>query len=144
MRLWFSSSSEVPIYRQLVTQVVLAILCEDLRPGDRLLSADLSLIPAGASAASYSRIFRETNFLLWLWNSLVITCVTSFIGVSLASTAGLAGSVGRAELQRGWKSILSDLEDLKKVTNDDIKRVAAKYFVKDNSLTAIYKRKMGR
>ncbi|MGD0781782.1 MAG: insulinase family protein, partial [Candidatus Aminicenantales bacterium] len=63
---------------------------------------------------------------------------------SLASTAGLAGSVGRAELHRGWKSILSDLEDLKKVTNDDIKRVAAKYFVKDNSLTAIYKRKMGR
>ena len=38
MRLWFSSSSEVPIYRQLVTQVVLAILCEDLRPGDRLPS----------------------------------------------------------------------------------------------------------
>jgi predicted Zn-dependent peptidase len=63
---------------------------------------------------------------------------------SLASTAGLAGSVGRAELYRGWKSILSDLEDLKKVTNDDVKRVAAKYFVKDNSLTAIYKRKMAR
>ncbi len=63
---------------------------------------------------------------------------------SLGSTSGLAGSVGRAELQRGWKSILADLEDLKKVTNDDIKRVAAKYFVKDNSLTAIYKRKMAR
>src|SRR5580698_3996007 len=38
MRLWFSHSSEVPIYRQLVTQVVLAILCGDLRPGDRLPS----------------------------------------------------------------------------------------------------------
>ncbi|MCX6564901.1 MAG: pitrilysin family protein [Candidatus Aminicenantes bacterium] len=63
---------------------------------------------------------------------------------SLASTAGLAGSVGRAELNRGWKSILSDLEDIKKVTNDDIKRVAAAYFVKDNSLTSIYTRKMGR
>ena len=63
---------------------------------------------------------------------------------SLASTSGLAGSVGRAELHRGWQSILTDLENLKKVTNDDIKRVAAKYFVKDNSLTAIYKRKMGR
>src|SRR5271163_758349 len=38
MRLWFAPSSEVPIYRQLVTQVVLAILSGDLRPGDRLPS----------------------------------------------------------------------------------------------------------
>jgi predicted Zn-dependent peptidase len=62
----------------------------------------------------------------------------------LASSAGLASRVGRAELMRGWRSILTDLDDLKKVTNDDIKRVAAKYFVKDNSLTAIYTRKSGR
>lgn len=38
MRLWFSPSSEVPIYKQLVTQIVLAILCGDLKPGDRLPS----------------------------------------------------------------------------------------------------------
>ena len=38
MRLWFAHSSEVPIYRQLVTQVVLAIHAGDLRPGDRLPS----------------------------------------------------------------------------------------------------------
>jgi predicted Zn-dependent peptidase len=62
----------------------------------------------------------------------------------LASASGLASRVGRAELKRGWRSILTDLEDLQKVTNDDIKRVAAKYFVKDNSLTAIYTRKSGR
>jgi len=62
----------------------------------------------------------------------------------LASTSGLAGRVGRTELKRGWRSILTDLDDLKKVTNDDIKRVAAEYFVKDNSLTAIYRRKSGR
>jgi len=63
---------------------------------------------------------------------------------SLASTSGMAGSVGRAELHRGWRSILEDNEAIKKVTNEDIKRVAAKYFVKDNSLTAIYTRKTGR
>ena len=62
----------------------------------------------------------------------------------LASTSGLASRVGRAELKRGWRSILTDLDDLKKVTNDDIKRVTDKYFVKDNSLTAIYRRKSGR
>ncbi len=38
MRLWFSPDSEVPIYRQLVTQVTLAILSGDLRPGDKLPS----------------------------------------------------------------------------------------------------------
>jgi predicted Zn-dependent peptidase len=60
----------------------------------------------------------------------------------LASTMGLAGRVGRAELHRGWRSILTDLESLKAVTNDDIKRVAGKYFVKNNSLTAVYRRQM--
>ncbi len=60
---------------------------------------------------------------------------------SLGSTSGLASRVGRADLMRGWRSILTDLDALMKVTNDDIKRVAAKYFVKDNSLTAIYTRK---
>ncbi len=63
---------------------------------------------------------------------------------SLGSTMGLARRVGQAELHRGWRSILTDLDELKKVTNDDIRRVAGKYFVKDNSLTAIYRRKMGR
>src|ERR1700739_4113038 len=38
VRLWFAPSSEIPIYRQLVTQVILAILSNDLRPGDRLPS----------------------------------------------------------------------------------------------------------
>ncbi len=62
---------------------------------------------------------------------------------SLSSTSGLARTLGRAELHRGWRSVLTDLEDLKNVTNEDIKQVAAKYFVKDNSLTAIYKRQGG-
>ncbi|HBL16692.1 MAG TPA: ABC transporter [Elusimicrobia bacterium] len=71
---------------------VLRILAVSLRPGDRIISTDLALIPAGATFVSYLRVFRETNFLIWLWNSLVITCVTSVIGVSLASTAGYAFS----------------------------------------------------
>ena len=62
---------------------------------------------------------------------------------SLQSPMGLASSVGRAELNRGWRAMLTDIQDIKKVTNDDIKRVAAKYFVKDNSLAAIYTRQRG-
>jgi GntR family transcriptional regulator len=38
VRLWFSPASEVPIYRQLATQVELAILSGDLKPGERLPS----------------------------------------------------------------------------------------------------------
>jgi DNA-binding transcriptional regulator YhcF (GntR family) len=38
MRLYFSPHSDIPLYRQLVTQVTLAILSGDLRPGDRLPS----------------------------------------------------------------------------------------------------------
>ena len=38
MRLWFAPNSEIPIYRQLATQVTLAILSGELKPGDRLPS----------------------------------------------------------------------------------------------------------
>ena len=60
----------------------------------------------------------------------------------MGSSMGLAREIGQAELNRGWRSLLTDLQDLKGVTNEDVKRVAAKYFVKDNGLTAIYERKM--
>jgi len=55
VRLWFSPASAVPIYRQLATQVVLAILSGDLKPGDRLpstreLSRRFSIHPNTASA----------------------------------------------------------------------------------------------
>jgi DNA-binding transcriptional regulator YhcF (GntR family) len=38
MRLWFAPNSDVPVYRQLVTQVSLAILSGELKPGTRLPS----------------------------------------------------------------------------------------------------------
>jgi len=63
---------------------------------------------------------------------------------SLESPMFLAMRVGRAELNRGWRSLLTDLEDMKKVTSDEVKRVAVKYFVKDNSLVAVYSRSQGR
>jgi len=71
---------------------LLRILSVSLRPGDKLISTDLSLIPAGASFAAYITLLKDTMFLRWLWNSLLITVATSFIGVSLASTAAYAFS----------------------------------------------------
>ena len=63
MRLWFSADSEVPIYRQLVTQVVLAILSGDLQPGERLpstreLARRFSIHPNTVSAG-YRQLAEE-------------------------------------------------------------------------------------
>jgi arabinogalactan oligomer/maltooligosaccharide transport system permease protein len=71
---------------------LLRIFSISLRPGDKLFSTDLSLIPAGASFSAYRNLLKNTMFLRWLWNSLVITLSTSLIGVSLASTAAYAFS----------------------------------------------------
>ena len=63
MRLWFSAASEVPIYRQLATQVQLAILSGDLRPGERLpstreLARRFSIHPNTVSAG-YRQLARD-------------------------------------------------------------------------------------
>ena len=63
MRLWFSPASEVPIYRQLATQVMLAILSGDLKPGDRLpstreLARRFSIHPNTVSAG-YRELVRR-------------------------------------------------------------------------------------
>ncbi|HAH05600.1 MAG TPA: ABC transporter [Elusimicrobia bacterium] len=71
---------------------LLRIFSVSLRPGDRIVSTDLSFIPAGASFLSYTKVLYDTNFLIWLWNSLVITCATATLGVSLAALAGYAFS----------------------------------------------------
>ena len=71
---------------------LLRIFAVSLRPGDRIISTDLSLIPDGASLEAYRKVLHETHFLQWLWNSLVITTTTSFIGVAVAATAAYAFS----------------------------------------------------
>lgn len=68
------------------------IFTVSIRPGDRIISTDLALIPDQATFLSYVKLLKETYFLRWLYNSLVITAATSFIGVSLASTAAYAFS----------------------------------------------------
>jgi len=63
MRLWFAPSSEVPIYRQMVTQVSLAILAGDLKPGERLPSTrELARrfgLHANTISAGYRQLERE-------------------------------------------------------------------------------------
>lgn len=71
---------------------VLRIFAVSLRPGDRLLSTDLSLIPPDATFESYRIILFDKPFLSWIWNSLAITIATAIIGVILAATSAYAFS----------------------------------------------------
>ncbi len=67
-----------------------SIFTISLRPGDRLLSTSLQLIPDDATWQNYTRLLFETPFLRWLLNSSLVALVVTVTGVALASTAGYA------------------------------------------------------
>lgn len=68
------------------------IVTISLRPGSRLLSSELALIPADATFENYIKVVTQKPFLQWVYNSLIITMTTSLIGVILAATAAYAFS----------------------------------------------------
>jgi arabinogalactan oligomer/maltooligosaccharide transport system permease protein len=63
-----------------------------LRPGNQMLSTDMSPIPAGATLASFEQVLFHSDLPLWLWNSLIITIGTSILGVMIAATSAYAFS----------------------------------------------------
>ena len=71
---------------------ILQILSISLRPGDKLYSTSLNLIPDGATLAAYRTILFERDFLLWLRNSLVVSLAVTLVSVALAASAGYAFS----------------------------------------------------
>lgn len=71
---------------------VLRVVSVSLRPGDRLLSTSLAIIPGDATFEAYRTILLDRDFLLWVWNSLIITVSTAVIGVILAATSAYAFS----------------------------------------------------
>ncbi len=79
---------------------ILRIASVSLRPGDRLLSTDLSIVPPDATLDNYRSVIQDTKFPNWLWNSLVITLSTSLIGVMIASTSAYAFRAGISAARR--------------------------------------------
>jgi arabinogalactan oligomer/maltooligosaccharide transport system permease protein len=71
---------------------VLRVLSVSLRPGDRLLSTSLAIIPDDASLQAYKTVLVEKEFLVWVWNSIAITTATAITGVILAATSAYAFS----------------------------------------------------
>jgi len=67
---------------------VIRVISISLRPGDRLLSTSLALIPEGATLESYRRLFTEGDFMRWLLNSILIAAAVTITGVALASMSG--------------------------------------------------------
>jgi arabinogalactan oligomer/maltooligosaccharide transport system permease protein len=71
---------------------ILRILSVSLRPGSRLFSTDLAIIPGNATMENYENVIFNTNFLKWIWNSFIITVSTSFVGVFIAASSAYAFS----------------------------------------------------
>jgi arabinogalactan oligomer/maltooligosaccharide transport system permease protein len=71
---------------------VIQVLSISLRPGDRLFSTSLAIIPQGFTLESYKVLIFDKPFFLWLRNSALISFLTTILGVVLASTAGYAFS----------------------------------------------------
>lgn len=69
---------------------VINVFTISIRPNDKLLSTSLSIIPENATFKQYVELFTNRPFLLWVWNSTVVSFVVTISGVALASTAGYA------------------------------------------------------
>jgi arabinogalactan oligomer/maltooligosaccharide transport system permease protein len=69
---------------------LLRVISVSLRPGDKLFSTDLELLPPVVTWSNYVEVFTRTGFLGWIFNSLVITILTAAIGVALSATAAYA------------------------------------------------------
>jgi arabinogalactan oligomer / maltooligosaccharide transport system permease protein len=90
------------IYKKILTYAVLIIFTIatvypilqlfsiSLRPGNKLLSTDLSIIPENASFNSYVELFTTRPFLKWILNSAIVSIVVTSTGVVMAAMAGYA------------------------------------------------------
>jgi len=80
------------VFSAIAVYPALNVLSISLRPGNRLRSTDLAIIPADWTLASYVKLFTEQPFLTWLFNSLLVSGLVTLTGVALASIAGYAFS----------------------------------------------------
>jgi arabinogalactan oligomer / maltooligosaccharide transport system permease protein len=71
---------------------VLQVISISLRPGDRLLSKSLAIIPDDATFGSYVHLFTQEPFLRWLSNSMIVSGIVTLVGSALAAFAGYAFS----------------------------------------------------
>lgn len=67
---------------------VLRIFTISLRPHDKVMSTDLSIIPKNATFQNYKDLFIKKPFFRWLKNSLIVTILTATFATAFAVSAG--------------------------------------------------------
>ncbi len=80
---------------------VLRVFSISIRPGDRLLTKSLGIIPDDFTFSAYYRLIFEEPFLIWMTNSLIISIIVTIVGTGLAVTAGYAFSRYRFKWREG-------------------------------------------
>lgn len=85
---------------------IMTVITISLRPGDRLLSTSLALIPENATFGNYVALFRDHPFGRWLLNSTLVALAVTVFATGLASTAGYAFSRFRFPGHRAGMSVL--------------------------------------
>jgi arabinogalactan oligomer/maltooligosaccharide transport system permease protein len=78
------------IFTVIVLYPIINVFTISIRPDNRLLSTSLDIIPENATFKQYVELFTNRPFLLWAWNSFLVSAVVTLTGVVLASTAGYA------------------------------------------------------
>ena len=69
---------------------ILKIIGISLRKDNAFQSKSLAFISANSGWDSYLKLLTETQFLIWLKNSIVISIAVTILGVALASTSAYA------------------------------------------------------
>jgi len=88
----FVTHAVLIIFSFIAIYPVLQVVTISLRPGDKLLSTSLEIIPDNASISSYISLFTDRPFLQWVGNSALISLTVTLTGVALAAMAGYAFS----------------------------------------------------
>jgi arabinogalactan oligomer/maltooligosaccharide transport system permease protein len=85
---------------------VLYILGVALRPDNAFNVRSLAIIPPNASLQNFRLLFTDTDFLIWLRNSSIVSVAVTITGVALASISGY--SLSRFEF-RGKRAAMLTL-----------------------------------
>ncbi|MDI6878500.1 MAG: sugar ABC transporter permease [Desulfitobacteriaceae bacterium] len=71
---------------------ILNILAAALRPGNQMFSTSLALIPKNASLANFEAAFTQIKLMHWVYNSALISLLTTVATLLFSTTAGYAFS----------------------------------------------------
>ncbi len=79
--LLFAAITLAPLYWMVVSS---------LKPQSEIFSLNTTWLPEQPTLGNYVGLFQETNFGRWLFNSILVTALSTLLGIFLASMAGFS------------------------------------------------------